>query len=111
MQMTEMESLQQSADMDAAFRAEYSYVPQVDLEAVDFEALVIGGCFGFSVSKPVEDPAGIMEKEIERRKERLLRQIATCTKYDWDWDIDPYCTEVISHMAQSKDMTEYYNSL
>ena len=111
MPMTEMEILQQSADMDAAFRAEYDYSPQVDLEPVDFQSLVTGGCFGFSVSKPVEDPAGIVEKEIERRKERLLSQIATCIKYDWDWDIDPYYTEVISYMAQSKDITEYYNSL
>lgn len=109
--MTEMQDLQQSADMEVAFRAEHNYEPQVELEPVDFESLVAGGCFGFSVSKPVNDPAGIMEKEIERRKERLLQQIATCVKHDWDWDIDPYCTEVISHSAHAQDITDYYNSI
>ncbi len=98
--------------IDDAVREEYRIVEDIqDTDPVDFFACANMGFPTFSWSKPVENPADIVEVAMGHKIDRMVATIQTCVKHGYDWDIDQHYMEVTSLELQSRDHEDYLRSL
>lgn len=98
--------------IDDAVRKEYRIVEDIqDTDPVDFSACANMGFPTFSWAKPVEDPADIVEVAMGHKIDRMVATIQTCVKNGYDWDVDEYYMEVMSHALAQRDYEDYLRSL
>jgi len=101
----------ESMAINDAIRKESKIEEYFETNPVDFHACANMGFPTFSWSKPVENPAEIVEIAVGHKIDRIVTTIKTCVKHGYDWDIDEHYMEVTSLGLQSRDYEEYIKSI
>lgn len=101
----------ESMAINDAIRKESKIEEYFETNLVDFHACANMGFPTFSWSKPVENPAEIVEIAVGHKIDRMVTTIQTCVKHGYDWDIDEHYMEVTSLELQSRDYDEYIKSI
>lgn len=101
----------ESMAINDAIRKESKIEEYFETNPVDFHACANMGFPTFSWSKPVENPAEIVEIAVRHKIDRMVTTIQTCVKHGYDWDIDEHYMEVTSLELQSRDYDEYIKSI
>lgn len=101
----------QSIAIDDAIRLEYDIKDIFEESPVDFYICANVGFPAFSVSKPIENPDGILEVAIGHRIAQMVGIITYCERRGWDWDVDEHRLEATSREMERQEYSDYVASL